>query len=77
MAAAEMIEAQNTICAPEPRDVLAEICRQRCWVHKTANILDKMPKSVQPHAKAMVHEMYMAPTKRVADRRPPALPSGG
>jgi transposase-like protein len=39
---------------------------QRCWVHKTANILDKMPKSVQVNAKRMIHEMYMAPTKEKA-----------
>lgn len=39
---------------------------QRCWVHKTANILDKMPKSVQPNAKRMIHEMYMSPTKEKA-----------
>jgi len=32
-------------------------------VHKTANILDKMPKSIQGKAKSMIHEMYMAPTK--------------
>lgn len=36
---------------------------QRCWVHKTANLLDKLPKRVQPHAKKMIHEMYLAPTK--------------
>lgn len=42
-------------------------CRQqRCWVHKTANILDKMPKSVQPNAKRMIHEMYLSPTKAAA-----------
>lgn len=42
-------------------------CRQqRCWVHKTVNILDKMPKSVQPNAKRMIHEMYMSPTKDTA-----------
>ena len=42
-------------------------CRQqRCWVHKTANILDKMPKSVQPNAKKMIHEMYLSPTKEKA-----------
>jgi len=42
-------------------------CRhQRCWVHKTANILDKMPKTVQPNAKRMIHEMYMSPTKETA-----------
>lgn len=39
---------------------------QRCWVHKTANILDKMPKSIQASAKALIHEMYMAPTKEDA-----------
>lgn len=39
-------------------------CRhQRCWVHKTANVLDKMSKSVQGYAKSLIHEMYMAPTK--------------
>ena len=37
--------------------------RQRCWVHKTANVLDKMPKSLQPAAKAMLHQMYLAATK--------------
>ena len=39
---------------------------QRCWVHKTANVLDKLPKSVQPEAKSQMHEIYMAPTKEVA-----------
>lgn len=37
--------------------------RQRCWVHKTANILDKLPKGVQPSAKALIHQMYMAEDK--------------
>ena len=40
--------------------------RQRCWVHKTANILDKMPKCIQSKAKSMIHDMYMAPTKKKA-----------
>jgi len=39
---------------------------QRCWVHKTANILDKMPKSLQGKAKSMIHEMYMSDTKAKA-----------
>ena len=39
---------------------------QRCWVHKTANALDKLPKSVQPYAKKLIHEMYMSPTKEKA-----------
>ena len=40
--------------------------RQRCWVHKTANILDKMPKGVQSKAKTRIHDMYMADTKENA-----------
>lgn len=40
---------------------------QRCWVHKTANLLDKMPKSVQPAAKRQIHEMYLSPTREKAD----------
>ena len=47
-------------------EVFPETKRQRCWVHKTANILDKMPKSIQPKAKSMIHEMYMAATKESA-----------
>lgn len=39
---------------------------QRCWVHKTANVLDKMPKSLQPKAKEKIHQMYLAPTKAAA-----------
>ncbi len=39
---------------------------QRCWVHKTANMLDKMPKSIQPDAKQLIHEMYRAPTLAAA-----------
>lgn len=37
-----------------------DTAEQRCWVHKTGNILDKMPKRVQPDAKKLIHEMYMA-----------------
>jgi putative transposase len=39
---------------------------QRCWVHKTANLLDKLPKRVQPDAKKLIHEMYMAATREHA-----------
>lgn len=42
---------------------LPSMRRQRCWVHKTANILDKMPKGVQGRAKARIHDMYHAGTK--------------
>lgn len=40
--------------------------RQRCWVHKTANILDKMPKGAQNKAKKSIHDMYMAETREQA-----------
>jgi len=43
------------------------VAEQRCWVHKTANILDKLPKRVQPDAKKLIHEMYLAATR--ADAR--------
>ena len=39
---------------------------QRCWVHKTANVLDKLPKSQQPKAKDMIHQMYEADTQEEA-----------
>ncbi len=41
---------------------------QRCWVHKTANVLNKLPKSVQPKAKAMLHEIWQAETTADADK---------
>jgi transposase-like protein len=34
--------------------------QQRCWVHKTMNVLDKLPKNKQPAAKAMLHEIWMS-----------------
>ncbi len=40
---------------------------QRCWVHKTANVLNKLPKSVQPKSKAMLHEIWQAQTRADAD----------
>jgi transposase-like protein len=39
---------------------------QRCWVHKTANVLEKLPKSVQPKVKAALHEIWMAETREDA-----------
>ncbi len=39
---------------------------QRCWIHKTANILNKMPKGVQSKAKQRIHDMYLAETKEDA-----------
>jgi len=41
---------------------------QRCWVHKTANVLDKLPKRLQPAAKDQLHQIWMAPTRKEAGR---------
>jgi hypothetical protein len=40
---------------------------QRCWVHKTANVLGKLPKSQQPKAKRALQEIWMAETKADAE----------
>ena len=45
------------------REIYPETRPQRCWVHKTANVLNYLPKSVQPKAKAALHEIWMAETK--------------
>jgi putative transposase len=41
---------------------------QRCWVHKTSNILNKLPKSIQAKAKDKLHQIWMADSKDEADR---------
>lgn len=41
---------------------------QRCWVHKTANVLNKLPKTQQPQAKSALHEIYLAATKNEANK---------
>ncbi|MDD9951996.1 MAG: IS256 family transposase [Zetaproteobacteria bacterium] len=42
--------------------------QQTCWVHKTANVLDKLPKSKQSQAKSMIHNIYGAGTKKEATK---------
>lgn len=42
--------------------------RQRCWVHKTANILNKLPKSLQAKAKQKLHNIWQADSKDEAER---------
>jgi putative transposase len=41
---------------------------QRCWVHKTANVLDKLPKRLQPAAKEKLHQIWMADTREHAQQ---------
>ena len=50
------------------REVFGETCEQRCWFHKTGNILNRMPKSVQPKAKTDIHEIWMAATREDAHK---------
>jgi putative transposase len=38
-------------------EVYGEARQQRCWVHKTVNVLDNLPKSLQPQAKAHLHDI--------------------
>lgn len=41
---------------------------QRCWMHKTGNVLDKLPKSIQARAKDNLHQIWMAETKEMAEK---------
>ena len=54
------------------RNALAEIYpqtrHQRCWVHKTANILNKLPKSVQPKARRDLHNIWQEDTREAAGK---------
>ena len=45
---------------------MAQTRGQCCWVHKTANVLDKLPKSQQSKAKRALQEIWMAETKKDA-----------
>jgi len=49
------------------REVYPQARHQRCWVHKIANVLDAVPKRVQPRAKALLHEIMEGPTRSAAD----------
>ena len=42
--------------------------QQRCWVHKTGNVLNRLPKVVQPRAKQALHQIWMAETRQSAYR---------
>ena len=48
------------------RDVFPETQEQRCWKHKIANVLDKLPKRLQPRAKEQLHEIMYAPDRNSA-----------
>lgn len=48
------------------REAYPETQEQRCWVHKIANVLDKLPKRLQPRAKEMLHEIMRSPSRKDA-----------
>lgn len=50
------------------RKIFPETKEQRCWVHKTVNVLNKLPKSVQPKAKGDLHEIWQAETRAAATK---------
>jgi transposase-like protein len=39
---------------------------QRCWVHRTANVINKLPKFIQKEAKRDIYDIYLAPNKKDA-----------
>ncbi len=49
------------------RQVYGTAREQRCWVHKTANVLNKLPKGVQAKAKQHLHTIWMAETRAAAE----------
>ncbi len=50
------------------REVYGQTREQRCWVHKTANVLNQMPKSLQVRAKGHLHDIWMAETRADAEK---------
>jgi putative transposase len=48
------------------REVYPTTKEQRCWVHKTANVLNKMPKALQAKAKSDLHQIWLAETRDAA-----------
>jgi putative transposase len=50
------------------RKVFPDTVEQRCWVHKTANVLNVMPTSVQPKSKGDLHEIWQAETRAKANK---------
>ena len=49
------------------REVFSGSCEQRCWFHKTGNVLNAMPKSVQAKAKGHLHDIWQAETRADAE----------
>lgn len=50
------------------REIFPTIREQRCWVHKTLNILNYLPKSLQARAKAQIREIWNAENRKEAKK---------
>ena len=50
------------------RQVYPATREQRCWVHKTANVLNHLPKHLHAKSKAMLHDIWMAEKREAAER---------
>jgi len=49
------------------REVYGKTREQRCWVHKTGNVLNELPKGLQKKAKQHLHDIWMAETRKEAE----------
>ena len=49
-------------------EIWPETRHKRCWVHKTANVLNKMPKSIQSKAMQDIHSIWLAEGKEDANK---------
>ena len=61
-----MDRARYTVLMTLP--VYPTVRQQRCWQHKTMNVLNCLPKRSQPKAKAAIHDIWQAETKDDADK---------
>jgi len=50
------------------RKVYAVTREQRCWVHRTVNVLDKLPRSMHGKAKQALHDIYLAESRQAAEQ---------
>jgi putative transposase len=50
------------------REIFPDTSEQRCWFHKQGNVLDKMPKRIQPKANTMLKQIYLADTRKDANK---------
>jgi len=47
--------------------IISQTHSQRCWVHKTTNIMNKLPKHSQAKTKQYIHDIWMAETRENAE----------